>query len=239
MRSSTSIIVVLCAFITFASALPSADITLTLSPLESRKDRNGTAGGGNSINRTCKKLSKLEKITQLAANQTHLDDLITKGKLTTEEVDALKAKAANSTTELATMTSNATLVSECAAVNARKRVQRQCKTMAKLAKLTSIANNQTAIDALAADKSLNSTQVEKLQEKIANAVAKLQTMQSNTTLTDLCAQMKQQKGSAEDGDGSQEGTQAPATASTSAGTKMVAQTAPLIAGAAVLFAVLL
>lgn len=206
------LITILFAFIATAAAFPQFHV------LESRKDKNGTSNGGgkskgngtrgNSIDRQCSQMAKMTMLTQLVANQTKLDALVAKGKLNDTEVTALKAKAANATTTLKTMESNTTLVSECNVINANKAVKAECKAMKMLAKTVSLANNQTAMDALVAKKKLNDTQVTKFKEQITKAQTKLQEMQSNTTLTDLCSQQKSQKGA--------DGTTGAATGSASA-----------------------
>ncbi|KAF2686200.1 hypothetical protein K458DRAFT_298990 [Lentithecium fluviatile CBS 122367] len=194
MRSFSFIVALLFAFVAVSHAFPNFQL------LESRKGRgNGTSKGnsttqGNSVNRACKQMAKLTKLTELAANQTKLDAMVAKGKLNDTEVAEIKSKAADATTQLQTMQSNTTLVTECAVVDAHQKDVSQCKRMKKLTKLAAMANNQTAMDAFVAKKELNSTQVTKLQEKIANATTKLQEMSSNTTLTDLCTQIQEQKG---------------------------------------------
>ncbi|KAF2114603.1 hypothetical protein BDV96DRAFT_600566 [Lophiotrema nucula] len=200
MRSLSILIGLLLAFVTTSYAFPSIDFPI----LEARKGgKNGTANGqankahngtakGNSVNKVCSKMAKLTKLTELAANTTKLDALMTKGKLNQTEVDAIKAKAANATTELATMTSNSTLVTECQVVDAHKKVVGECKQMKSLEKLSALAGNQTAMQAYIEKKKLNGTKLEKLQERIGNASTKLTAMQANTTLTSLCA--SEQKG---------------------------------------------
>ena len=163
------------------------------------KKSNGTTSGKNTVDKACAKMAKLTALTNLAANQTKLDAQLAKGKLNQTEIDDLKAKAANATTTLQTMQANTTLVSECAVVDAHQKVLGQCKQIKSLQKLSDLANNQTAMDALTQKKQLNDTQVAKLDERIANATAKLKEMQTNTTLTDLCA--SQQQGKANSGGG--------------------------------------
>jgi nitrate reductase alpha subunit len=190
MRSVSFIATLLFTFFTLSFAAPDF-----IPILESRKNNNGTSAKGNSVNKACRTMAKLEGLTKLAANTTKLDALVTKGKLNQTEVDAIKAKAANATSELATMTSNTTLVSECAVVSAHEKVVGECKAMKSLTKLAALANNQTAMDAFMAKHNITAAKMTKLEEKIGNASTKLQTLMSNTTLTDLCtAEANQQKG---------------------------------------------
>ncbi|KAJ4323306.1 hypothetical protein N0V94_001922 [Neodidymelliopsis sp. IMI 364377] len=191
MRSLSLLLAIFFAFATSSYAWPS-DGFPTLEP---RKHGDGnTNGTERGLEKSCKKLRKLEVLSNLAANQTKLDDWVSKGKLDTAEVDAIKAKAANATAELQTMQSNTTLVGECAVVNAERKSVGQCKQMKKLAKLAALAGNETAMTAFETKKGLNETGIEKLKTWIAEASTKLQEMQSNTTLTDFCAQRQQKAG---------------------------------------------
>ena len=162
-----------------------------------KNDKNGTAK--NSVNHACNKMARLTKLTDLAANQTKLDELVAKGKLNATEEDAIKAKATNATQELKTMMSNTTLVSECAVVDAHEKVVKECSSMKKLTKLSKLANNETALKAYEAKHNMTAAQMTKFQEKIGNATTKLQDMQKNTTLTDLCAKEKSTKGNGTQG----------------------------------------
>jgi midasin (ATPase involved in ribosome maturation) len=249
MRSFNFLLTLLFALFATSYAWVDTSGGFTHGTLEARKGNKGnnTNGGGNgdgnTANKACKTLAKLTKLTELAANQTKLDAQVAKGKLTTEEVTEIKAKAANATTELQTMQSNTTLVQECETVAAHKAVVKSCKQMNKLEELANIASNQTAMDALVAKKGLNDTQVSKLMEKAANATTKLTEMQANTTLTDLCAQEQSQKGAANGATGgaaSASGSAAPAQSTGGAGSLAgrATQTAPLIAAVGAVFAFL-
>ncbi|KAJ4339159.1 hypothetical protein N0V95_007844 [Ascochyta clinopodiicola] len=199
MRSFSFLLALLFACAATSYAWPSADFPT----LEPRKRGNDTESNNPErvLKKSCKKLRKLTVLSELANNQTKLDAWVTAGKLDTAEVDAIKAKAANATTELQSMQANTTLVGECAIVNAERKSVNQCKQMKKLAKLAALAGNDTAMAAFEQKKGLNETGIEKLKAKIAQASTKLQEMQSNTTLTSFCTQRQQQKGdtsSAED-----------------------------------------
>ncbi|KAF1979287.1 hypothetical protein BU23DRAFT_523940 [Bimuria novae-zelandiae CBS 107.79] len=178
----------LVVFIAAVAAFPELHL------LEARKDKNGTSDEGDSVKKECRKMNKMMQLMELAANQTKLDALVAKGKLNETEVQSIKNQAANTTATLQALQANTTLVDECNVFNANRAVNAQCKTMKHLGKVIAFAKNQTAVDALAEKKGLNSTQVMKFKEQITKAETKLQEMQANTTLTDLCAQQKQQKG---------------------------------------------
>ncbi|PSN68305.1 hypothetical protein BS50DRAFT_633909 [Corynespora cassiicola Philippines] len=191
MRSPRVLIAVLFAFIATAYALPE------FPALEARKHdgdgNNGTSKNDNPLNKACHKMTKLTKLSDLANNQTKLDELMSKGRIDQARVDEIKAKAANVTAELQSMQSNTTLVEECAVVNAHRKDLRRCKKMKRLEKLASMANNDTALVAFTQKKDLNETLIAKLKEKISEATTKLQEMQSNTTLTDMCASQQKQE----------------------------------------------
>jgi hypothetical protein len=200
MRSFSVILALLFAFAATSYAWPGAEFPT----LEVRKHGEGNSTKSNNpenvLKKSCKKMRKLNALSQIAANQTKLDAWVTEGKLNTAEVDALKAKAANATAELKTLQSNTTLVSECAIVNAERKSVGQCMQMKMLTKLAALAGNETAMTAFEEKKKLNETGIEKLKTRIAEAQTKLKDLQSNITLTDFCtqrAQQQQQKGGGE------------------------------------------
>jgi hypothetical protein len=161
--------------------------------LEARKDGNATRSKddkGDSIKKACKEMGKLTFLTSLAANQTKLDELVAKGKMTAAKVDALKAKATAAAPKLQALSSNTTLTAECATLDANKKMEKECKHMKKLQGFANLANNDTAMNAFAARKKLNGTQVDHLKEGLQDKVAKLKALQANTTLTDFCTKGK-------------------------------------------------
>lgn len=66
-------------------------------------------------------------------------------------------------------------------------LDKSCNKMRKLTMLSDLANNQTKLDAWVAAGKLDTTKVDALKAKAANATMELQTMQSNTTLVGECA----------------------------------------------------
>lgn len=188
MRSFSFLLALILAFATASYALPSTDFPA----LEVRKEGKGngtqSANPEKALKQTCKKMRNLNAVSMLAANQTKLDSWVAAGKLDQAGVDALKAKAATATTELKTMQSNTTLVTECAAVDAERKSVSQCMQMKQLTKLATLAGNATALAAFEQKKKMNDTQIEMFKTKIADAPAKLKEMMSNTTLTTFCTQ---------------------------------------------------
>lgn len=229
------LITFLFAFIATAAAFPQ------LHFLEARKDgnstsqnggkKNGTMKAGNSVHKECKQMNKMMQLTMLAANQTKLDALVSKGKLNATEVQNIKDKAAKADTTLKAMEANTTLVMECNMFNADRKVKAECASMKWLAKTAALAKNTTAMDAIIAKKKLNDTQVTMFKDRIAKAETKLQEMQSNKTLTDLCASQKSQKGG-KNGTSSTTGAEASSSSGTpkqsSSASALTLQTLPYV-----------
>lgn len=226
------LISLLFAFIATAAAFPE------LHMFEARKNgnetkhmggkKNGTMSSMNSVKKQCKQMSKMMELTMLAANQTKLDALVSKGKLNATEVQVIKDKAANATTTLKTMSANTTLVTECNVIAADKKVQSECKAMKELTKTAALANNQTALDAWVAKKKLNDTQVTKFKDMVTKAETKLKSLQANTTLTDLCTKQKSEKsGSSTTGSAESQSSGSPKQSTGGAGS-LTLQTVPYI-----------
>lgn len=194
MHSSSILTALLCAFAATSYASPEP----AFHTIEVRKERNSTEshgkGKGNSVKAECATIRKLTTLTALAANQTKLDELVSKGAMDAKKVDDIKSKAAAATTKLQTLTSNSTLTAECASVNAEVNMKQECKQMKRLDMLAKLAGNTTALDALAAKEKMNSTEVDGLKAKLQMAATKLKDLQSNTTLTTFCSQQKSTTG---------------------------------------------
>ncbi|CAI6333034.1 unnamed protein product [Periconia digitata] len=218
MHSFNFIVALFFALIGFSAAFPQFHFLEAREKGEKNgtsKAKNGTSG--NSINKECKQMAKLTALTAFANNQTKIDALTAKGKLDDSKVAALKSQAAEASTKLQAMTANTTLVSECAVVFAHKKTVGQCKQMKSLAKLASLASNQTAMDAMIAAKKLNDTQAVMLQDKVKSAQTKLDDLKANTTLTDICSKEASQKGASDSASGTE------STGTTNAGAAAASQ----------------
>jgi len=90
----------------------------------------------------CKEMATLTKLVDLAANTTKLDD---KTKNNATKIAEIQAKASDASTQLSTMSSNATLVSTCAVMSAAEKTEDQCDKMESLQKLVSLAANTTKL----------------------------------------------------------------------------------------------
>jgi hypothetical protein len=147
--------------------------------------RNGT-NKATQENSQCNEISRLTKLTDLVNNATKLTELETKQNLTSNQIDEIKAKAANATTRLTELKSNGTLVSQCAVIGADKQLKNQCKQIQRLTKLANLANNATALNELQTKRNLTTAQMEEIKSEAANATVKLQTLTGNATLTSSC-----------------------------------------------------
>ncbi|KAL9113387.1 MAG: hypothetical protein Q9227_002428 [Pyrenula ochraceoflavens] len=164
-----------------------------------RAAKNGTMS--NSLDHQCAKMASLEQLSKLAANQSKVDEIVAKKKLSDTKAADFKAKVANASTELQAMQSNTTLVSDCGVVDAHFKLKVQCNEMDRLMTMKQIAdNNATALtDFLTKHKidSKNQTAVNHVKEKAANSTMRLNKLMSNSTLMSDCEGLKaeQQKGS--------------------------------------------
>lgn len=140
------------------------------------KHHNGTA----STKDQCKHISKLTKITDLAANTTKLAE---KADNNATLIDAFKAKAAEATTQLATLTTNATLMDACTVIFAENEMEDGCEKIAKMEKANAIVANETL---LAEHTDNNATKAEAFKAKVVSKAADLTALSSNTTLTSFC-----------------------------------------------------
>ncbi|KAK3320998.1 hypothetical protein B0T19DRAFT_444792 [Cercophora scortea] len=142
---------------------------------------NGTQSATAVSGSGCKQLNKLTQLTNLAANQTRLDE-VTKGNAT--KAEAIKAKASAAATQLATLQANATLVASCEQKVAVRAAENQCEEMFKLEKLQALVANQTALDEKTKN---NATKADAIKAKAAAGATVLAELQGNATLAQICA----------------------------------------------------
>lgn len=134
----------------------------------------------------CHKLSGLERMQKLAANDTMMA-MVFENNAT--KVADFKAKAAAAQPKLAALQANATLVGECAAVNAVAQESRDCRKMAGAEKMIAFAANDTALQTKFKN---NQTKIDAFKAKAKEAETKLTALQGNATLTSFCAAQKTQ-----------------------------------------------
>ncbi|KAK6844425.1 hypothetical protein PG990_002795 [Apiospora arundinis] len=144
-------------------------------------DNKGDHKGGNSIGKQCFQMAKLEMITKFGANETAVS---AKFKNNQTAIDDFKKKVAESDTKLKAMMTNATLVGECATINAVAREKGQCGKMKFTEKMIAMAGNDTALQAKFKN---NQTKIDNFKAKATAAKADLTAMQNNATLTQFCS----------------------------------------------------
>lgn len=148
----------------------------------------------NSVKATCREMEKLTELTHLASNQTLLEEYISRKKLSASEAAELETKAASASKQLATLASNnATLVSQCAVINAHESLVVTCERMARLERWEKLESNATALDELAAKKNLSQAAIDHLKDKDANANSELKALERNSTLVMACQQLQAKK----------------------------------------------
>lgn len=125
-------------------------------------------------------MRKLQRFVDIASNTTKLQE-ITNNNAT--KVAALQAEASAASTQLTTMQSNATLVSDCAVINASEEQEDRCEETFELQAFIAFASNATA---LAEKTNNNATKIAAIQAKASTAATKLQSLTSNSTLQAAC-----------------------------------------------------
>lgn len=152
---------------------------------------NGTQhDGANNVKEKCVEINRLTELTNLVDNSTKLADFQTKHNLTAAEMTKLKSEAANATATLKQLSSNTTLVSQCATINAAEKLKTTCKEMQGLSDVIALVNNATALQALQTKYNLTNAEVAKIKQGAANATAKLTMLKSNSTLVAACQKLE-------------------------------------------------
>lgn len=159
-------------------ALPHFELQQAVNTNEAQPEQSTKA--------TCKRLGHLSHLSNVATNQTLRDTLLADGKLSQEQIDYIVIEGDAITSELNTLKSNTTLMSECGTINAHSKALKDCKKLDKLEKLVEMANNKTAYDEHLAGELLNKMQMEQLKKNMENAEIKLQALRGNSTLVALC-----------------------------------------------------
>lgn len=157
------------------------------------KGKNGTRSG-NSDKRECGEIARLTEMMDLVNNATRLAAFETKHKLNQTQIDELKTKTTAEQTKLQPLTSNSTLMTECAVIGADRKLQFQCHQIKSLTKLSAIANNATAMQEFETKHKMSAEQMTRFMDEAKNASGKLTKLQSNATLVTACQAMKDGKG---------------------------------------------
>lgn len=135
----------------------------------------------------CAEMNGLEAIVKLASNTTKLDAKL-KGNET--KVAEFQSKASAAASQLSTMQSNTTLMSTCSAIDEAEKTKATCHEMDALQQVVALAANTTKLESKLKG---NTTKIAKFQEEASKAQTKLDSMTSNTTLTDACASVTSDK----------------------------------------------
>jgi hypothetical protein len=146
---------------------------------------NPWASSDISVEAQCAEIDDLTQLVQMATNQTLMNGKVTNDNLDVFEAAALFAAAANASTKLTGLSSNATLVAHCAIVNAHKQLATTCDQMTALQKWA----NTTVVDEVGAQQNLSQSQVSFLKSKAADANTELNALQSNSSLVADCQQL--------------------------------------------------
>ncbi|KAH6639987.1 hypothetical protein BKA67DRAFT_665368 [Truncatella angustata] len=152
-------------------------VSFLLAAAVSAKGKNGTT----SVKSQCKEYAKLSNQVELATNETKLADKFDNNQTA---IDAFKAKAADKQTQLDTLSSNSTLMSDCAVIQAHAEAVDSCDQIQSWEKDIATAANDTK---LAAKFDNNATKIDAFKAKASAKATKLADMTSNTTLTDFCS----------------------------------------------------
>ncbi|KAI8624966.1 hypothetical protein F5Y19DRAFT_278797 [Xylariaceae sp. FL1651] len=161
--------------------------SLLAAAVSAKGHNNGTASakghntGTASVTSQCRSIAHMTKLIDLASNQTLLEDK-TDGNQT--KIDAIKAKAANFTTSLSALTSNTTLMDQCAIVTAHDEAILACGQIHELEKMMATAANDTKLQSKFDG---NATKIDAFKAKASAMATKLADLQSNATQTTFCA----------------------------------------------------
>lgn len=128
----------------------------------------------------CKQIRKLQKFVDFASNTTQLEEATNKNST---KVSQIQAKAEEAKTKLTSLQSNATLVGDCAVINAAEEQDHQCEKTFELQAFIKFASNDTK---LAEKTNNNATKIAAIKAKVPEATTKLQSLESNSTLQAAC-----------------------------------------------------
>jgi len=133
-----------------------------------------------TIKSECKEFFSLEHLELSAANTTALAD---KTQNNATKISEIQAKASKDASKLAALKSNLTLVEECAIFAAAEKLEHDCNEISRLDRFLAFAGNATAVAIKAQN---NSTRIGEFAAKASKDAAKLEKLESNSTLVSLC-----------------------------------------------------
>ena len=147
------------------------------------KDQTLLAG---SERRQCIEVRKLEGIVNLVNDVEEFAQFESRHNLTQSEIDDIKAQALAETERLKTLQANATLMQQCASLEAGREIRADCRDMRRLTEVASLADNKTALQEFQTKHDLPEEWIMKLTEKAANATVRLEQLKENSTLVAAC-----------------------------------------------------
>lgn len=165
---------------------PTALVTLLAVTVAAKKQKDGE--GESEVERvqdTCRRIVRMEHFVKMAQNETEVD-IVTNHNAT--EAAELKAKAADAQTKLNNLTSNSTLMTQCASVDAQDGLEQGCRATGKLQDFLEFAHNSTAV---AEATNNNQTRIDRIAADAEKAKGKLDQLMANHTLQDACPAIDQ------------------------------------------------
>jgi len=173
-----------------------------------KHDKHGKHGknkkGGHKMDgemKQCAKLQHLEHEVRFASNTSRLQQLQDDKKLTAAQVQEIKDKGANASSQVQQIRANQTLAADCDRVAASRKLHHDCHKMKSLQTWLDNSNNQTFVQRI--ENRFNLTASEVASKKAKNQ-EKLDALKGNNTLVQACKQFD----SGKDGSSSKPGAQA-------------------------------
>ncbi|EHA47620.1 hypothetical protein MCOR02_007075 [Pyricularia oryzae] len=131
--------------------------------------------------RQCGEMHRLERLEKIAGNDTLLNQ-VTKNNAT--KADDLKKKAQERKATLETLQKNTTLTAFCA----EQKDKQTCRSMKGMQKMVDNSKNQTFLDTKFKG---NQTKIDEYKKKATKTEERLKTLESNSTLMDICKKQTQ------------------------------------------------
>ncbi|KAH8883453.1 hypothetical protein GQ53DRAFT_811464 [Thozetella sp. PMI_491] len=145
-----------------------------------KKHHHHHHGKVDAVEKECQEITRLEKLENLVANATALDD---KTHHNATKARELEAKASAQASKLAALKGNATLVKDCAIIAAADKLRHDCKKLAQLERFVKFASNKTAVEEKTKGNATKAAEISAEEPKVA---AKLKKLEGNSTLVGLC-----------------------------------------------------
>ncbi|KAL8380875.1 hypothetical protein RB595_005256 [Gaeumannomyces hyphopodioides] len=129
----------------------------------------------------CRQMARLERLEKLAGDDNKLNQRF---KNNSTKVADFKKKVNDNKTKLADLKKDTNLVNACTQKKAVRQSTFDCYRMVGMQRFEKMVNNQTTLDRVTKN---NKTRADALKKKVNDSKDKLNKLQSNSTLTQLCA----------------------------------------------------